>query len=535
METAVILAARKEHDSTVPYPLLPIMDGQCLLERTLNILRDLEYNRIIIVVGYRAELFDRFKYDGVCIIVNDDYQFTSSMCSLAMAAPYINEDFLLIEGDVFYERIVLEQLSQVQYDNCLALTEESGNGDEAFAETKNGFVTKISKDRHRIVRFSGEMLGLSKISKETLRRMMVLWKQCTNPLVNYEYVLFDVTEAVDRPYIFFKNLIWGEIDKKSDYDKLVNYTAPKLRRKENPFDKENLLAHLQRIFSKENVDNALITQIGGMSNKNFRVELGDKDYVLRVPGFGSDGMVERKDEEVNSQLGCKLGITPEILYFDSETGVKLAAFIKNAETLNAATIQRTDNMKQVARILRSLHYSNVRLNNEFNIFHEIEKYEKLMIDAGAVMYAGWEDMRKQLVYLEEYLNTTLGVDLHPCHNDLVPENFIKDEKGKIYLIDWEYSGINDPMADFGAMFLEAGFTEDNEDFILQYYFNGNVPANAKAKIVVYQILFDCLWAIWTVIKEAKGDDFGTYGQDRFNRAQKKLTQLLELDNKIEKQ
>lgn len=535
MKTAVILAARKEHDSMTPYPLLPIMEGQCLLERTLNILSDLKYDHVIIVAGYKAELFDKFKSDNVRVVVNNDYKFTSSMCSLAMAAPYIDEDFLLIEGDVFYERIVLERLHQTQYDNCLTLTEESGNGDEAFAETKNGFVIKISKDRHRIVRFNGEMLGLSKIGKETLRRMMVLWGQCTNPLVNYEYVLFDVTEAVDRPYIFFQNLIWGEVDNKADYERLVNYTAPKLRRKENPFDKENLVAYLQQIFPNSNVNAAHITKIGGMSNKNFRVVLEGNDYVLRVPGLGADGMVERKNEEVNSQLGCNIGITPDILYFNSQTGVKLATFIKNAETLNSATIQRTDNMLKVVQILRNLHDSNVRFNNEFNIFHEIDKYEELLKNAGGVMYAGWDDIRTTVFSLESYLNTVLGVHLCPCHNDLVPENFIKDDDGKIYLIDWEYSGINDPMADLGAMLLEADFTEDNEDFILQHYFGGNVPETARKKIIIYQILFDCLWAIWTVIKETKGDDFGTYGRDRFNRAKSQLENLLKRDNKIVKE
>ena len=80
-----------------PYPLLPIMEGQCLLERTLNILSDLKYDHVIIVAGYKAELFDKFKSDNVRVVVNNDYKFTSSMCSLAMAAPYIDEDFLLIE------------------------------------------------------------------------------------------------------------------------------------------------------------------------------------------------------------------------------------------------------------------------------------------------------------------------------------------------------------------------------------------------------------------------------------------------------
>lgn len=526
MKTAVILAARKELDSSIPYPLLPLMGGQCLLERTLNILDNLEYDKVILVVGYKAALFDGFKSDKVNVVVNKDYQFTSSMGSLAVAASYVDDDFLLVEGDVFYERVVLEQLNQTQYENCLTLTEESGNGDEAFAETKNGFVVKISKDRHRIVHFNGEMLGLSKISIGAFRRMMALWNQCTNPLVNYEYVLFDVTESIDLPYIFFKNLIWGEIDNHADYERLVNDIAPKLRRKENPFDKDNLMAHLHQIFPKKDICDVRIIQIGGMSNRNFRVSFGGEDYVLRVPGIGADGMVERRNEEVNSMLGCKIGINPEILYFNSETGVKLTAFVKNAETLNSATIQRPDNMQKVARILRDLHSSNVRLNNEFNIFHEIEKYERLLEAAGGMMYAGWEEVRKDVMSLEGCLNDDLGVNLCPCHNDLVAENFIKDENGKIYLIDWEYSGINDPMADLGAMFLESNFTEDNVDYVLQHYFEGDVPVTAKMKIRIYQILFDYLWALWTVIKEAKGDNFGTYGQERFSRAKFQLIDLL---------
>ena len=105
------------------------------------------------------------------------------------------------------------------------------------------------------------------------------------------------------------------------------------------------------------------------------------------------------------------------------------------------------------------------------------------------------------------------------------ENFIKAMDGTIYLIDWEYSGMNDPMADFAALFLEAGFEKENEDYILDKYFEGNIPADAREKILCYQILWDYLWAQWTVIKEAKGDDFGTYGLDRFNRAIENLKKI----------
>lgn len=254
------------------------------------------------------------------------------------------------------------------------------------------------------------------------------------------------------------------------------------------------------------------------------VTLDGHSYVLRVPGNGSEGMVERSNEEYNALQACRLGVNPAIRYFNPVTGIKLADYVENAETLNAATIQRHDNMRKIACIYQTIHNSHIRLKNEFNIFKEIEKYEHLIDAAGATMYEGWEEIRSKVMGLEDYLNT-LGVDLKPCHNDALYENFIKASDGTIYLIDWEYSGMNDPMADFAALFIEAGFEKENEDYILDRYFNGKIPTNAHEKILCYQILWDYLWAQWTVIKEAKGDDFGTYGTDRYGRAIENLKRL----------
>ena len=140
------------------------------------------------------------------------------------------------------------------------------------------------------------------------------------------------------------------------------------------------------------------------------------------------------------------------------------------------------------------------------------------------MYDGWENVRPQVMALEGYLNE-LGVELCPCHNDALYENFIKATDGTIYLIDWEYSGMNAPMAVVAALFIEADFTKENQDYILDKYFNGNTPVNVFQKILCYMILWDYLWAQWTVIKEAKGDDFGTYGRDRYERAIKNLKKI----------
>lgn len=524
MNTAVILAARKEKDSAYPYPVTPFAEDTCLIDRTLGILRDNEYTNIVIVAGYRADLFSRYRADDVSIIINEDYEFTASMGSLALCKNIIKDDFLLVEGDTFFEQSVIQELSSVTRGNCISMTEESGSGDECFVETKSGFVTKITKDRHRVCNFEGEMMGITRISLDTFNKLIQAWENSSNPYLNYEYLLMDVTEPLDRPYIRFKNVIWGDVDCQEDFKKLQNSLYRALKRKENPFDNENLRNHLQTIFPDKDITTAEIIQIGGMSNKNFRVNFDNRSYVLRVPGNGSEGMVERANEEFNAIEACKLGVNPPIRYFNAATGIKLADFVENAETLNAATIQRHDNMRKIARIYQTLHNSHIRLKNEFNIFHEIEKYDRLMANAGAMMYEGWENVQPKVKELESYLNT-LGVDLKPCHNDALYENFIKSTDGTIYLIDWEYSGMNDPMADFAALFIEANFEKENEDYILDKYFEGNIPPEAPEKILCYQILWDYLWAQWTVIKEAKGDDFGTYGRDRYNRAINNLNRI----------
>ena len=171
----------------------------------------------------------------------------------------------------------------------------------------------------------------------------------------------------------------------------------KLRQRENPYDEENLRSHLHKIFEDKDISKAEIVKIGGMSNKNFKVTIDGKSYVLRVPGNGSEGMVERSNEEFNAIEACKLGVNPEIRYFNPSNGIKLIDFVENAETLNAATIQRHDNMCKIAAIYRKVHSSRIRLKNEFNLFHEIEKYDRLIEKAGAIMYKGWENVRPNVL------------------------------------------------------------------------------------------------------------------------------------------
>ena len=287
---------------------------------------------------------------------------------------------------------------------------------------------------------------------------------------------------------------------------------------------EVIIDYFCQIFPEAQPELIAFERVGGMSNINYKISYDGRTYVLRIPGNGAEGMVERENEELNSLLAQNMGIHPSIVYFNRKTGIKLVEYITNAETLNSTSIQDTANLQQIATIYRTLHNSRVRERNDFNIFHEIDKYNFLMYKTGAKMYNNDRGGDSQVIALEQRLNE-MGVELKPCHNDGVPENFIKDPSGKIYLIDWEYSGMNDPVAELAALFLESNFSEQSKDIVLNTYYQGEIPADIKERILIYQILWDYLWAQWTVIKEAKGDDFGDYGKMRFERAMKNL-QLL---------
>jgi thiamine kinase-like enzyme len=283
------------------------------------------------------------------------------------------------------------------------------------------------------------------------------------------------------------------------------------------YTKEVLQEYLREIFPKEDLQSVAPVRIGGMSNFNYKVDISGSSYVLRIPGHGSAGMVERNYELYNSALAYELGINPKVLYFDAYTGIKLTEYIDNVVTFNGKSIQKEDNLERAAGILLKLHNSEKTFANRFDLFHEIDKYECLVKDVGAKMYDGWNSFRNNLKIIEHILSLD-ETQLRPCHNDLVPENFIQTQSGSLYLIDWEYSGMNDPVADIAALFLECEFSEPNKQKFLESYYEGSVPSDIIKRILCYQVLWDCLWSQWTVIKEAEGDDFGTYGIDRYKRA-----------------
>ena len=270
----------------------------------------------------------------------------------------------------------------------------------------------------------------------------------------------------------------------------------------------SLLANNENILSVE--------QLGGMTNQNYLVKTSSNQYIVKFFGKGTEKLIDRQNEKFNLELLKDLKLDVENYLFDIEAGIKVNQYIENAETLDSATIKTK--FQKIAPILQTIHASGKELKGEFAPFDEIKKYESLI--QGEIYYPNYEAVRKLVFSLKEELEQ-IGIEKKSCHIDLVPENFIEGPDGHLYLIDWEYSSMNDPMWDLAALFLESEFTNAEEEVFLSLYESDKTPVS-REKIRIYKILQDIIWSLWTIYKEENGADFGDYGISRYNRAMNEL-------------
>ena len=277
---------------------------------------------------------------------------------------------------------------------------------------------------------------------------------------------------------------------------------------------------IEKLLSKEE-EIVSVERLGGMTNNNYLVETTNRKFIVKFFGKGTDKLINRIAEKNNLEKLRDLELDVENYIFDINEGIKVNEYIENAITFDAHYI-KTKN-KEVAEILQKVHGSGKELEGEFKIFDEIKKYEDLI--QGEIKYAYYDKIRDKVFELQSHLEE-IGIDRKSCHIDLVPENFIEDENGRVYLIDWEYSAMNDPMWDLAALFIESNYRKSEEGDFFKYYYSEKTPVSIT-KIMIYKILQDFLWSLWTIYKEEQGAEFGSYGQDRYNRCLKNLKEYIE--------
>lgn len=258
-----------------------------------------------------------------------------------------------------------------------------------------------------------------------------------------------------------------------------------------------------------------ITRLGGLTNLVFHVS----DYCLRIPGKGTEEYINRAHEAVAAREAAKAGVSPEVLYFDARDGVMVTRFIAGAQTMSPAAFKLNAGAAgRAGEAFRRLHTSGAVFPFRFELFSMIDDYLKVLSTKDVALPSGYHDVVREA----EDIRSALAAHPLPnvaCHCDPLCENFL-DTGDRMWIVDWEYAGMNDPMWDLGDLSVEGKFGEAQEEEMIRAYFRGEAWPAERGRIVIYKAMCDLLWTLWGLIQLASGnpaDDFRAYADGRFAR------------------
>ena len=272
-------------------------------------------------------------------------------------------------------------------------------------------------------------------------------------------------------------------------------------------------------FEAVSAEECSVNRLGGLTNLVHLVDTGTDRVIVRIPGDGTEEYIDRKVELTNAVAAWKAGVSAEVLWGDPATGVMISRAIDNIVTMTPALFsERTGSPERAGKALSKLHTSGEKFEFRFELFSMIEDYLKVLSTKDVTLPDGYHDIVKAADPVKAALQAN-PAPLAPCHCDPLCENFL-DDGDVMWIVDWEYSGMNDPLWDLGDLSVEAGMTEAEEAELLHGYFGRKPTPQEKGRVVIYKAMCDLLWTLWGLIQFADGnpaEDFWAYATERFER------------------
>ena len=268
---------------------------------------------------------------------------------------------------------------------------------------------------------------------------------------------------------------------------------------------------------------AAIERIGGLTNRNYKITLGPERYVLRLAGAGTSEYIDRAAEARNARIAAAAGVNAQVLHFEVEDGTMLARYIDDCLTMSEAAFKDLARVERAAHAFRRMHRFNEPFAGRFDVFAQIDEYLALLRRNDAKIPDGYEALQKEADAARLVLGERPAA-LAPCHNDPLAENFL-DAPDRMFLVDWEYAGMNDPMWDLGDLSVEAGFAPEQDEALLRAYFEGPPPEAQRGRMVLAKGLCDLVWTLWgllQVMNDNPAEDFWAYSINRFERCKRLL-------------
>ena len=273
-----------------------------------------------------------------------------------------------------------------------------------------------------------------------------------------------------------------------------------------------------------------IERLGGMTNHSYKVTLEDgEELLVRIPGEGTEEMINREDERKSTELAVSLGIDSELLYFGRE-GTKVMKFIHDPQKMDEEVMRRPEVLRQAAAIFHKLHYSGVDTGVRFEVFEMADLYEKIIREGGVAMYPDYEEVKNTVMSIKAAVDAGHDPVKVPCHNDSLVGNWVLNGDGKLFLIDWEYSGMNESMWDLSCLSIEADYSAKEDGMLLSAYYGREPSYLEKKRFLAAKMYVDFLWTLWGLTRVPYDGDFmQDYADGRYARIKDNIQKYTEVE------
>ena len=519
VENAIIMAAGLSSrfapiSYEKPKGLLRVRD-EVLIERQIEQLLAVGINEIVLVVGYKKEMFFYLedKY-GVQIVINNEYASRNNNSSLMRVRELLGNSYICSSDDYFaenpFEQYVWKAYYAAEYSDgptrewCLELgrndriTGVHVGGADAWYMTGHAYFDRA---------FSSRFAEILEAEYDDPRTNDKLWEQLYAEHVKE----FDMEVRRYEPGTIFE---FDSLDELREFD---------------PLFLENLdLDIFDNIVGVLGCTKGEIHDVyplkQGLTNLSCHFATNDGEYVYRHPGVGTEKMIDRPAEMRAEQLAKSIGLDDTFIAEDPVRGWKLSRFITDAIPFNP---HDDGELAEAMAFARMLHDQDVVLERTFDYYEESLKYESLLLEHGPIDVPDYAQLREQATRAKQLAEAD-GAPKCLTHNDFFELNLLRDQTGKLYLIDWEYAGMADYASDYGTFVVTCMLNDEEAERALELYFGRTPTLEEKSHNFAYIGLAGWCWYVWSLQKESEGDFVGDWLYTYYRYAKKYLPLALKL-------
>lgn len=509
-KNAVILAAgygmrMVPINMETPKALLEV-NGERLIERLIKQLHEVGIKEIYVVVGFMKEQFEYLidAYD-VELVVNPDYAAKNNLHSLKLVLEQLSNTYI-IPCDIWCDSNPFRSCEMYSW----YMVSDIVDNDSDVRVNRKMELVKVSEKSG-----GNTMIGISYLLEDDAlqirERIIELCEDPNNDDRFWEDALYSREGNKEKMLVTARVVHSSDIVEINTYEQLRELDSYSNQLKS---DAIAVICDTLSVPSEE-VKNITVLK-KGMTNRSFLFECTGKKYIMRIPGEGTDKLINRAEEAAVYQRISDLGICDNIAYINPQNGYKITEYLENSRVCDPLNV---DDLKKCMRKLRAFHEMGLEVEHSFDVFGMIDFYETLW-DGQPSAYRDYRSTKSKVLSLKPYIDAHAEKKVL-THIDAVPDNFLfsKGDGGEeLRLIDWEYAGMQDPHVDIAMFCIYAMYNKRQIDRLLNIYFVEGCADSTRTKIYCYIAACGLLWSNWCEYKRTLGVEFGEYSLKQYRFA-----------------